>query len=158
MIILTGGTGLFPFYDFIDLYFKSLMIKNKPEMKERVIQISPILKKHSFDSYQVDLYLSVNSLEDIHPIILSQLAFIITSSDNFILNLRVKVSNSPLISKLQASNNFKLTHMRFEEILEHNLNVAETSRIYICGPPKMNESLSKYFKERSIDSALYHFL
>lgn len=46
MTILAGGTGLFPFYDFIDLYFKGHILKNSPGMKEKIVKVSPILSKH----------------------------------------------------------------------------------------------------------------
>jgi hypothetical protein len=73
ILIIAGGTGLYPFSDLIDLLFKdSLIAKNHP-MKNAILQKNPILAKYPFAPFKFKLFLACQFLEDIHPITLKQL-------------------------------------------------------------------------------------
>ena len=44
ILIVAGGTGLYPFSDIIDLLFKSSVLSSDPQTQSSVFAISPILK------------------------------------------------------------------------------------------------------------------
>ena len=73
IIIVAGGTGLYPFGDLIDLLFKNLILSTRTDLKSTIIENDPILKTNPFENFSFSLYLAVGSLEDIHPITLAQL-------------------------------------------------------------------------------------
>ena len=73
IIIVAGGTGLYPFGDIIDLLFKNLLMSTKPDLKSMILENDPILKTNPFENFSFSLYLAVGSLEDIHPLTLAQL-------------------------------------------------------------------------------------
>ena len=53
IVIIAGGTGIYPFIDLIDLLCKNMMLKQKPELKQKILQhtpaaADPILETFSF--------------------------------------------------------------------------------------------------------------
>lgn len=92
IIIVAGGTGLFPFSDLIDLLFKDAFIKNNStnnRVADSIYSISAILKKKPFDGFSFTFLIAVNYPEDIHPITMAQLSYISNYSDKFKIVLRV---------------------------------------------------------------------
>ena len=51
IILVTGGTGLYPFCDLIDLLFKHLLILNFPNCKDTLFDKDPILKSNPFQNF-----------------------------------------------------------------------------------------------------------
>lgn len=43
VIIMTGGTGVYPFCDLIDLIFKEALMKKKPGIRHKIIESDSIL-------------------------------------------------------------------------------------------------------------------
>lgn len=41
IIIIAGGTGIYPFIDLIDLLCKNMLLKQKPELKQKILKYSP---------------------------------------------------------------------------------------------------------------------
>lgn len=66
IVIVAGGTGLFPFSDLIDLLYKEQLINYKPQLKEEILHLSPILANNPFQSFTFELLAAFNSLDDIH--------------------------------------------------------------------------------------------
>lgn len=92
IIIVAGGTGLFPFSDLIDLLFKDAFIKNNStnnRVADSIYSISAILKRKPFDGFSFTFLIAVNYPEDIHPITMAQLSYISNYSDKFKIVLRV---------------------------------------------------------------------
>jgi hypothetical protein len=73
IVVLMGGTGLFPFSDLIDLLFKAQLISQNHEKSNVFVQNDPILRKKPFNKYFFVFLIALNEPEDIHPITLSQL-------------------------------------------------------------------------------------
>jgi hypothetical protein len=42
-VIVAGGTGLFPFSDFIDLYFKAIYLQENKTHQTQILENDPIL-------------------------------------------------------------------------------------------------------------------
>ena len=92
IIIVAGGTGLFPFSDLIDLLFKDAFIKNNStnnRVADSIYSISAILKRKPFEGFSFTFLIAVNYPEDIHPITMAQLSYISNYSDKFKIVLRV---------------------------------------------------------------------
>jgi len=89
IIIVAGGTGLYPFSDLIDLLFKSSIVSSDPQTQSSILAISPILGQHPFGHFSFHLLLAVHSLEDIHPITLNQIIHLCKKTTTFRLTLRV---------------------------------------------------------------------
>jgi len=62
IIIVAGGTGLYPFSDLIDLLFKSVLIHTNPSLKAEIISHDSILAQNPFDKFSFVLYLAVNQI------------------------------------------------------------------------------------------------
>ena len=43
IIILAGGTGIFPFSDFIDLFFKETLLNENHPLSSTILKLNPIL-------------------------------------------------------------------------------------------------------------------
>lgn len=71
--IFTGGTGIYPFADTIDLLFKELLIEKKNIFSDAIIKSDPILQHKPFEDFQFKIYISVITIEELHPITLFQL-------------------------------------------------------------------------------------
>ena len=74
IIVLAGGTGLYPFCDIIDLLYKDYMIKKKHKMSNQLLTADPLLKTNPFDRFTFVFLIALNEPEDIHPITLGQLS------------------------------------------------------------------------------------
>jgi len=48
IIIVAGGTGLYPFSDLIDLLFKTYLLLNRNELKQFILAADPILATNPF--------------------------------------------------------------------------------------------------------------
>lgn len=73
ILIIAGGTGLFPFSDLIDLLYKDALIRKDHPYKNFIIQNNTILSANPFAKYHFKLFLACQFIEDIHPITLKQL-------------------------------------------------------------------------------------
>jgi hypothetical protein len=73
---VTGGTGLYPFSDFIDLLYKEQLMKDRPELSYDILKVSPILKDHPFKNFTFELLAAFGHVEDMHIITLEQLLYL----------------------------------------------------------------------------------
>lgn len=69
IVIVAGGTGLFPFCDIIDLLYKSICLEENNSHKTEILEINPIIKSDPFKKYTFVLLAAINDPEDLHPII-----------------------------------------------------------------------------------------
>ena len=51
ILMVAGGTGIYPFSDIIDLLYKEQLMKSKPETKDEILELSPILKTDPFKDF-----------------------------------------------------------------------------------------------------------
>jgi NAD(P)H-flavin reductase len=73
VIIVAGGTGLYPFSDLIDLLFKDYIADSDYTKRLLIYQQNPLLESKPFTHFTFHLLLAVQQIEDIHPITLTQL-------------------------------------------------------------------------------------
>ena len=76
IIMVAGGTGLYPFSDFIDLLFKEQLMKDRPDLAEEILTLSPILKEKPFEKWSFEMLAAFGHVEDIHAATLEQLQYL----------------------------------------------------------------------------------
>lgn len=85
-----------------------------------------------------------NQISDIHPITLKQIAFLSEFHPNFTLTLKTKSRNNDLL----GSKKINFHNGGFDTLLEKELaEINKISKIYICGPPRMNEQISLFLRQ-----------
>ena len=109
VLIVAGGTGIYPFSDLIDLLYKDHLQHEKPQLAREIQALSPILANNPFGRIQFHLLAAFNNLEDIHPITSCQLAYL-ASRGRLGLTLKIKDSQKEGIKKLR---NAKIISDRF---------------------------------------------
>ena len=96
VIIVAGGTGLYPFSDLIDLLFKTALIEENHKMKGELLQADPILRKKPFEKFKFVFMIAINEPEDIHPITFSQLVKLSANQEKFKITIRVSKNGEKL--------------------------------------------------------------
>ncbi len=134
IVIVAGGTGLFPFCDIIDLLFKSLFMQQTNDHKTEILQANPLLKSDPFSKYCFVLLLAINDPQDIHPITYQQLLFLSHHPSKFKVVLRVS-KNEQALRNSESKIEFTRDYFTKRVIAESSSN--DFSRVWICGPPKM---------------------
>lgn len=141
--MIAGGTGINPFCDLIDLLFKEQIVKDKPFLASEVYGLCPVLSTSPFSGFSFHLLAAFNSLDDIHPITLRQIVFLVSKGRLiFQLKLRETIETCVLLKNVQ------LIDECFTDLLEKVLRNGPVSKVWICGPPKMSESIGKFMKEK----------
>lgn len=63
IIILSGGTGLYPFSDLIDLVFKELLIMEKHPLSPKITSLDPVTSQTTLiNKFAFTIYSAVESL------------------------------------------------------------------------------------------------
>jgi len=73
VIIVAGGTGIYPFSDLIDLLYKSCLLSTHNKLRKAILSGDPILATKPFADFSFTFYLSLNYLEDLHPLTFAEL-------------------------------------------------------------------------------------
>ena len=76
IILVAGGTGIYPFSDFIYLLYKEQLMINNPEVREEVVKLSPILETEPFKNFTFEMLAAFQHIEDMHIITFEQLLFL----------------------------------------------------------------------------------
>lgn len=143
IIMVIGGTGVYPFSDLIDLLFKEQLMLHRPETSSEVLALSPVLASSPFAQFRFEALAAFAHLEDMHPITLAQLLFL-AEAGRIALTLRLKEDPS---GRVREGPNLRLSRTGFEQLLAERLEKEEVSRVWICGPPRMNEGVSRFLRE-----------
>jgi hypothetical protein len=96
IVIVAGGTGLFPFCDIIDLLYKSLYLEETNKHKTEILEANPILKSDPFKKYSFVLLAAINDPQDLHPITYEQLVYPSRHPSKFKVVLRVSKNEQSL--------------------------------------------------------------
>lgn len=89
VIIVAGGTGLYPFCDLLDLLFKDSLAESNAELRAMIYKHDPILEGRPFERFKFHLMLAVHNIEEIHPITLQQILRLSGQSSRFKLTMRM---------------------------------------------------------------------
>jgi predicted ferric reductase len=112
------------------------------------------LAKDPFKLFTFHLIAAFESLEDIHPITLRQISFL-SKCGRLGLTLKIKKSHKELSDLIKGA---RISSGGFDEELERELKIEGASKVWICGPPKMNESLVSSLRKHGHREELYLLL
>ena len=74
IILLAGGTGVYPFIDTIDILYKKALVDQNHPMKHKILEMDPAVADPCLNKFSFLIYASFNSHLDIHPMTLHQLS------------------------------------------------------------------------------------
>ena len=74
IIILAGGTGIYPFIDTIDILYKKMLVEQNHPMKERILEMDPAVANPHLDKFHFVIYASFTSYIDLHPMTFFQIS------------------------------------------------------------------------------------
>ena len=72
VILLAAGTGLYPFSDTIDLLYKEHLVDSESSFANQVRIRDPLVGEKPFKKFKFSLYITVNTIDELHPITLFQ--------------------------------------------------------------------------------------
>lgn len=93
VILIAGGTGIFPFCDLIDLLFKEVAQEKHSSLHNEVMTLSPILGSKPFNRLTFHLMAAFSTLADIHPITFNQIVYLSEKSKSFRASIKTKEGN-----------------------------------------------------------------
>ena len=73
VIILAGGTGIYPFIDTIDILYKKTLVDQNHSMKKRILEMDPAVADPCLDNFRFLIYASFTNHSDLHPMTLYQI-------------------------------------------------------------------------------------
>ena len=69
---MAAGTGLYPFSDTIDLLYKEHLVDSESSFANQVRIRDPLVGEKPFKKFKFSLYITVNTIDELHPITLFQ--------------------------------------------------------------------------------------
>ena len=146
-----AGTGILPFLDLFDAFLRKMIygiLEKKVDTK--ILDGINIIQKYLAESFNKDLkfklFLSLRELDDfVGKEIIEKLSELSQNTGNGIFEATIKC---------EKANQFKFvkqTKERFEAAYVSNVLDSKASKVYICGPPKFNESIYQYSINKGID-------
>ena len=90
ILIVAGGTGVYPFLDLIDILYKLLMIKEDPEIERKVARRHPGLRDTRLENFSFDFLVSLKDYHDLpSPIITTIRELLNKRCRNFSITLKL---------------------------------------------------------------------
>lgn len=147
IVIIAGGTGLFPFSDLIDLLFKTAYLQTNSNHNAEILEKNTILKQNPFEKFHFVLLAAINEPEDIHPITFQQIVYLSSHSKQIKTVLRVSKNEKDL---KKESGKIEFTRDYFTSRMVSESKADDFSRVWICGPPKMATDTAEALLENGI--------
>ena len=151
IIVLAGGTGLFPFSDLIDLLYKDYMIRKNHKMSRELLAADPVLEQRPFERNTFVFLIAIAEPEDVHPITLGQLIQLSEQEDKVKVVLRVSKNRD----QLRDTGKIEFTREYFNKRIVSEAAVKGLSRVWICGPPKMSSESASALVENGFTNKQY---
>lgn len=152
VIIVAGGTGLYPFSDLLDLLYKEDLTERNVAFKTMIFKHSPILEGRPFEHFKFHLMLAVNHIEDIHPITFRQILELSEYSSKFRLTMRVGKEGELL---KEAYKGVTFTRKLFDTLVLKEMESEQYKKVWVCGPPMMTTAIVKAFDKAGISEDRY---
>jgi hypothetical protein len=65
ILIVAGGTGIYPFLDLIDVLTKRTVMKSNPELQRKLVRRNPGLEDTRFDNFSFHFLVSLRDYHDL---------------------------------------------------------------------------------------------
>lgn len=124
-------------------------------MSEELLIADPILKDKPFAKFFFVLLIAVAEPEDIHPITLDQLIKLSSRKSQIKIVLRVSKNADKLSGK---GGEIEFTREYFTKRVIAEAAVKGLSRVWICGPPKLNTDTATVLEENGYGKDKYMFV
>lgn len=144
VIVVAGGTGIFPFSDLIDLLFKAQVIAGGHPLSSELLARDPLLSRKPFQKFSFVFLIAVNEPEDFHPITFNQLIQLSEHNEKVKVVVRVSKNGEKLHGK---AGSIEFTRDYFNKRVLTEAAVEGFSRVWICGPPKLNTDTANILLE-----------
>ena len=157
IILMAGGTGIYPFIDTIDILYKKALVDANHAKKEKILSLNPAVGDPWLNEFTFEVAASFQNPTDIHPMTLFQLSELCDLlPGRFVCSLKVSHPGNDFPKKYPG---IRLTSERFEGFLNKQLSSEEKidgiSQMYMCGPTRMTGSILKAFDQYSISTEKY---
>ncbi len=149
-MLIAGGTGFYPFMDLIDILFKQeyLSHNERSSISKKMRKNDPIVTENIVDHFNFDIYVAINSAEDLHPISLYQINYLCEKNPRqFKATFKVKEDKEAFSASYRS---VKMTNDRFDKLVIPEAQKKSCSKVYICGPPIMNTSTANGLYENEV--------
>ena len=158
IILMAGGTGIYPFIDTIDILYKKALVDQNHSMKQKILETNPAVVDACLNNFSFLVYASFNSHLDMHPMTLFQLSELSQMLPPHKFNCMLKIREYPREKFSTTYKGIKMSTDRFEQFLNKELEgekTEEVSQIYMCGPGKMTESILGVLEEKKMTLDTY---
>lgn len=155
IVIVTGGTGLFPFSDLIDLLFKTQIIEEGHKLTRQLLTADPLLQHKPFEKWFFVFLIAVAAPEDIHPITFDQLVKLSLNQSKIKIVIRVS-KNADKLKKNAGNIEFVTEYFNKRTIFE--VEKKGFSKVWICGPPKLNFDTTKTLVDHGYTQKHYQII
>jgi NAD(P)H-flavin reductase len=144
IVVVAGGTGLFPFSDLIDLLYKTHLIEKGHEDSQSLLSADPLLSQKPFERFHFTFLIAIAEPEDIHPITYSQLVRLSANEKRVKIVMRVSKHADVL---QRDCGRIDFTREYFNKRMLNEAEMPGLSRVWICGPPRLNNECASLLKE-----------
>lgn len=155
IVLFAGGTGLYPFSDLIDLLYKSMIVEKGSSEMNVFLKNDPVLNEKPFKSFNFTLYLAVNTIEELHPVTLTQCEML---SEAGILLTYVKTKEMKIQEFKTKYPKIQTINDRFQHFIKPLANDPNLSQIYICGPTRFSKALLDELDNNLVETSKYRII
>ena len=104
-----------------------------------------------FGTWTFEMLAAFGHVEDMHAATLEQLQYL---AEKGRLKITFKFKEDPH-GLVEEGRNVTFTTSGFQNLLEEKIKQGDVSRVWICGPPGMNQMVSKFMREKYENPDLY---
>ncbi|CAD8106829.1 unnamed protein product [Paramecium primaurelia] len=154
IVIISGGTGIFPFLDLLDFLLKSITysITLNKYGKKAADNLNPYDCQFNTNVHVTLFFAVANRSELIGSDILFPIIQIQKHLEKEVLRLIIKIREK--IDGIETINE-RYSKEMFGRVLGNNLDY---QRYLICGPPQMQASVPPILREMGVQDHLIHFI
>ena len=155
IILMAGGTGIYPFSDTIDLLYKTSLVEAGNSEASAIKKADPITGQNAFKGFSFSLYVAVNDVDELHPITMFECNELAKAGK---LRCFAKVKQMEKSKFQQNYPNITLIDERFQRKVDEELKGGDVSQFCVCGPTRFSKALVEAFAAAGVSSEEYRII